>query len=554
MKFLKPPSLFFIFQLVCFGLLASISLNAQHKIDSTKYYGKVLLNPDKDSDIATAFNYLEKSLNQDLRNNDTLEAVRKLRYMVIGQIEMGALYESEETATRALLLLEKLPSDSLVISAKKGLYNDLGMIYRILKNPTNAFRFYNESLTFCLNAKDSMYVMNNKGNLYSDMGNYGLAEKQFRGFYEISLKSSDTINQARALDNLGFSQSRLLHPDGLDNMLMAMEMRIKSNDLSGLYSSYSHLAQYYHDRSQEKEALEYAQKGYEIAHRINSPSYIENSLENLLKIRKDSISQEFIKLNDSIEQVKLLKQNKYAGMQYNLSKEKKKTEVNRLLQEKEKRKKQGYQFLGILLFLTLMAVYFIQRARNRRDTIKKILNTEARISKRVHDEVANDIYHLMIKTQLAVPEPEALLDDLEGIYMKTRDISRENNTLILEDDFGAQLKDLLQSYQQEGTVITVQDISQINWKSISKIKKTTIYRILQELMTNMKKHSKASQVLVSFQKNKKTLQVQYIDNGVGCVLKSKNGLENTENRMKAIKGKINFDTTPNKGFKVTLTI
>lgn len=540
--------------MVFIGLLPSIPLHSQHKVDSTDFYGKILLNPHRDSDVAVAFNYLEKRIKHDLQNKDSLQAIKKLRYMVIGQMEMGMLYESEETAIRALQLVDKMPKDSATAQAKKGLYNDLGMVYRILKNPVNAFRLYDESLKYCQNAADSMVIMNNKGNLYSDMGNYSLAEVQFSKVYEISVRNSDSISQARALDNLGFSQSKLLHPEGLDNMLKAMEMRLRTNDLSGIYSSYLHLSKYYFDRSEEKKALEYAQKGYEMAQRINSPSYLENSLVNLLEIRNDPISQEFIALNDSIEQAKLQKQNKYAGMQYNLSKEKKKTEENRLLQEKEKRKKQGFQFLGILLFIATIAIYFIQRSQHRRNTIRQIYNTETRISKKVHDEVANDVYHLMTKIQLTVPDSDILLDDLEGIYKKTRDISRENTELNLKEDFGAQLKDLLQSYQQQGTVITIQNISSINWKAIPPTKKTTVYRILQEFMTNMKKHSNASHVLVGFQRIGKKLQVQYADNGVGCELKSKNGLQNAENRIKAIKGSIIFETAPQKGFKITLSV
>lgn len=554
MKQSKPPSLFFTIPLLCIGLLTSSSLYAQKIIDSTDFYGKVLLHPDESSDVEAAFSYFEKQIELDLHNNDTMKAVKKLRYMVIGQIEMGALYESEETATRALNLLDSMPTDSLVTIAKKGLYNHLGMVYRMLKSPTNAFHFYDETLKICKNAKDSMVVLNNKGNLYGDLGNYELAQQQFITVYEISLRNADSMNQARALSNLGFSQSKLQQPEALDNILHALKIRLRGNDLSGIYSSYIHLAQYYHDRDQGKEAVEYAEKAYTIAHQINSPSYIKNSLSNLLKIKNDPISQEYIKLNDSIKLAKLQNQNKYAGMQYNLSKEKKKTEENRLLQEKEKRKKQGFQFLGILLLIAIVAIYLIQRAHNRKNTIRQIFQTESRISKRVHDEVANDIYHLMTKTQFTSPELDLLLDDLEEIYNKTRDISRENADMILEDDFGTQLKNFLQSFQQEGTVITTQNISQVNWKTLNTIKKTTIYRVLQEIMINMNKHSKASQVLVSFNKSGKKLQVKYVDNGVGCQLKNKNGLANMESRIEAVGGSIIFDTSPQNGFKITLTI
>ncbi|WP_164905240.1 tetratricopeptide repeat-containing sensor histidine kinase [Aequorivita ciconiae] len=535
-------------------MLSSLSTHAQNEVDSIKFYGKTLLNPDREANLPAAFNYFEKSLIINLNEGDTLEAVKKLRHITIGQIEVGALFAGEETATRALLLLENQPTDSLVINLKKGIYNDLGMIYRILKNPDNAFRFYNESLKYCLNAQDSMHLVNNMGNIYVDQGNFELAEEQFRSSYELSKKSTDFYSQARFLDNLGFSQSKLGLPVGLQNMLTALKIRHSNNDLAGLYASYSHLAKHYYGRGEQKEALEYAEKAYHLAHRLKRPSYIENSLANLLEIREDSLSREYIKLNDSIAQAKLQRRNKYAGMQYNLLKEKRKTEQNRLLQEKEKRKKQGYQYLGILLFLTLIAIYFIQRAQNRKNTIKQIYNTETRISKKLHDEVANDMYHLMTKIQLGDPDPEKLLDDLDLIYNKTRDLSRDNAALIIEEDFGSQLKDLLNSYKQDETVITTQNISQVDWKTISPHKKTTIYRLLQEIMTNMKKHSQASQVLISFSKNGKKLQIKYVDNGVGCKLKNKNGLENMESRIKAVKGSIIFETSPQKGFRVTITI
>jgi len=70
----------------------------------------------------------------------------------------------------------------------------------------------------------------------------------------------------------------------------------------------------------------------------------------------------------------------------------------------------------------------------------------------------------------------------------------------------------------------------------------------------MKKHSHCSLVALTFKKNKNKLQIDYIDNGVGAEFdekKSKNGLQNVENRIQAIKGTITFDTKSNKGFKVS---
>ena len=84
-----------------------------------------------------------------------------------------------------------------------------------------------------------------------------------------------------------------------------------------------------------------------------------------------------------------------------------------------------------------------------------------------------------------------------------------------------------------------------------------MYRVLQELLVNMKKHSECSLAVISFKKNKNKLQIEYSDNGLGATLNKinlKNGLQNVENRIRAIKGTITFDTISDKGFKVSLKI
>ena len=77
--------------------------------------------------------------------------------------------------------------------------------------------------------------------------------------------------------------------------------------------------------------------------------------------------------------------------------------------------------------------------------------------------------------------------------------------------------------------------------------------VIQELLVNMKKHSKCSLVVLTFKQSEKKLQIDYTDNGIGATieqLNSKNGLQNIENRIQAIKGIITFDTKSEKGFKV----
>jgi signal transduction histidine kinase len=70
----------------------------------------------------------------------------------------------------------------------------------------------------------------------------------------------------------------------------------------------------------------------------------------------------------------------------------------------------------------------------------------------------------------------------------------------------------------------------------------------------MRKHSKAETVVVKFQRNASYLSILYSDNGVGMKdTTKKNGLANTENRIKSIGGTIIFDNILEKGIEINLS-
>jgi len=195
----------------------------------------------------------------------------------------------------------------------------------------------------------------------------------------------------------------------------------------------------------------------------------------------------------------------------------------------------------------------MNKSRYKKGKVEEVIKTEERISKKVHDVVANDLYQAMTKLQSNTNSKEDILDDLENVYDKARDISRENTLIDDNEDFGELIKDLLLSYKSKSVNVITKNISSINWNKASYVKKTTVYRVLQELMTNMKKHSKASIVVLTFnQKNK--LIISYGDNGIGSIIKKHGGLQNAENRIKSINGKIIFESKPEEGFKVKITI
>ncbi len=202
----------------------------------------------------------------------------------------------------------------------------------------------------------------------------------------------------------------------------------------------------------------------------------------------------------------------------------------------------------------MIASYFVYRYRYKKAKIEEVYKTETRISKKVHDEVANDMYRVMTDLESTPNIGPNILDQLEEIYLKTRDISRETGAIDVQTDFENQLNDMLLGYKNEKVSVVTLNLKKIKWNGVSNLKKTGIYRVLQELMTNMKKHSQATSVALTFEKKDNTIAIKYSDNGVGCVIKKANGLQNTENRIRSLNGNISFDSSPGNGFKATILV
>lgn len=96
-------------------------------------------------------------------------------------------------------------------------------------------------------------------------------------------------------------------------------------------------------------------------------------------------------------------------------------------------------------------------------------------------------------------------------------------------------------------------------------KSTNVIRVIQEALTNIEKHSYATNVQLVIQsegdeKNGQTLVIFVIDDGIGCEVnklgkgKMNFGIRNMKERIAAAGGEIEFFSTPNEGLSVQLRI
>ena len=524
---------------------------------------KHLVNQENDS----AFYYYNKSKLACNLTTDSEKIIYSLLKMSIIQQNEGDYSSSETTATEAISFFQKTTNPYY----KCAVYNILGINYENLLDFDNAITNYNLAYQQATDELQKAILQNNVAVVYMDKHDY---QRAIKTLMPLTLKKevlNNSENYARVLDNLGYSYYKTGNSKSLDHLNQSLKIRKQIKDDFGMISSYMHLSEF-HKKNKPKPSNDYAHLAYEKATKINSVDGRLQSLALLIENGTGNESKKFsmlhLRINDSINKVRQKAKNQFAKIKYDSKKEREenlnlktqKAENALLLERQKNRNLLLYLVIGIIIMISV-SIYNYLVAKNKREKIKTSYNTETRIAKKLHDELANDVYHTMAfaETQdLSTSQnKEILLTNLDTIYSRTRNISRENSTVETGTLFVSHLKEMMSGFNTDNVNVLTNGIDLVDWLAIESNKKIIVYRILQELLVNMKKHSQCSLVVLTFKQNEKKLQIDYTDNGVGATieqLNSKNGLQNIENRIRTIKGIITFDTKSDKGFKVHFTL
>ena len=564
MNLLKTTSLFLlVYFFTHFGYVLAQQKTAT---DSTEYWAKMILNPKEGQDLTEGYLFFENATKKSLEANDTLNSIYNLSILTIADFELGFFHDSEKDAVQALKFLDEMEMSAWKSKTTVSIYNSLGKTHRALKDYKSAINSYDKVLKLTNVLNDSVTAYNNKGNVYKDENKNQEALTQYLLGYTASLRNTDSTENARVLDNLGYIQSKLNNPKGFENMKKALKIRILEEDYQGIFASYSNFSEYYKQKGRLDSALFYANQLYNLAKDHHGLKYQQEALSILLKLNDSPYAQEYINITDTLTKRKLKQGVKYSHAKYNFEKEREKARQKALAQklksdEEKKRQRLLFGALGIILLISMVFVLFILNSKHKKEKTKEVIRetfqTERRLSKKVHDELANDMSDTLnyIDSHDKIPNDvkSYLLDRLDDLYDRTRDISAEIGGFDSKD-FARSLKFLITQHNTEGVKVITNVTSGINWDKISDHKKINIYRTLQELLVNMKKHSKASEVTVIFKSEGKKHFINYTDNGIGTEIENVHlrGLQNAETRIKNIGGSITFNSSKGNGFKAHL--
>lgn len=528
------------------------SLYDAYKLDSSYYYynkAKLLCNP-KINTIDYVY---------------TLYSMSQIKY------DQGDYITSEAHATEALPYLKyiKNPRHASI------LYNQLGINYSNTYNYSDAILYLKKAIHLKSSTWRRYMALNNLATVYMDQHRYKEAE-QILFILSTQKRTSnyediDKDNYARAIDNLGLCYFRLGDSEKAlkyVNEALKIRLSLSSEYEYSLVGIYRHLCLFYM-QTNPKLAKEYALKSHKVATKIKILTDRISSLSLLIKTSEGSdlkkYSLSYIKLIDSITHARCKTKNQFTNIKYisridkteNLQLKAQKAEND--LELARQKRRNIYLYMIIVLILSLIAfVYFYLKSKGTKQKDDAVFESEIRISQKLKDELTNDVYHSLTFAETVDLEKrenkERLLNNLHAIYTKTRNISKENGSVPTNESYSNSLKEMISGFKTADLNIILNGFDAISWNELEKSKKIILYRILQELFVNMKKHSQATLVSLTFKNFEKKIVIIYSDNGVGAYNRSiilKNGLQNVENRIKTINGNIIFDSNSKTGFKLS---
>ncbi len=200
-----------------------------------------------------------------------------------------------------------------------------------------------------------------------------------------------------------------------------------------------------------------------------------------------------------------------------------------------------------------------------KETSKSLYITEERnrMARELHDSISQGIHGVIYSTkslqyhlsqdEIDITKLKEITDHLE----KTADVTlSELRSMILElkpallEDRGLYqaLTLLLDLFSKRQEINIKQEIDEIS--ELIPEQEVAIYRIVQEALTNIQKHSAADQIIIKLKKKEGQILLIIKDNGKGFVVDDKisgNGLQNMKIRSQKNGGKMEIKSDPKSG-------
>lgn len=465
--------------------------------------------------------------------------------------------------------------------------NNIGLIYSLQGDYTKSLNYHLKAYKLIKVSENENGILNSAiassiSQVYIEFDSLDQANK----FANIAIKFDKNNNPRGGLIDGYGTKSKIAERNKLKDSasyyaLKSLEFAILRKDDDQIARAQANLARLMASDNPD-EAIKYGNEAYKTYKKGNykelqyiikilSEAYINNE-----DFKNASILQkEYIVYQDSLLKTDYTKNTIDILEKYEASQKELKIKAQNLeITKKENQKNLSIIIATSLAIIALLILYvFTQYKKTQR---QKYLNLEnekenvalkslmageekerSRIAKELHDGIgsllaASKMHASQLKTN--TPETsEKLLHLLDNASKETRRIS--HNLLpesLVNKGLDVALQDFIASINE--SQLLKADYQSVNVNpDLPQSTQLSIYRIIQELINNIIKHSGATEAFVQLNQNEKKLFITVEDNGKGFSydkLSNGIGLQNIESRLSLLNGKIEVDSQDSLGTSV----
>ncbi len=191
-------------------------------------------------------------------------------------------------------------------------------------------------------------------------------------------------------------------------------------------------------------------------------------------------------------------------------------------------------------------------------------NERSQLGQELHDNISQLLAAIRMKLSFHLAKSKAkppiladCINNLQEAVAETRNLShRMLMPRFKENSFIDTLKELAHNYSLQQRKVQLEAVG-FPEENIAPVILETLYRIAQEQLNNIEKHSKASLVTVSIHADRHQANMIIKDNGIGFDRKKKRpgiGLTNISNRAESFNGAVKIVSEPGKGCSLLVNI
>ena len=464
---------------------------------------------------------------------------------------MASVYLEQEEFEKAREVNKALIAAQEKLGLEKALmasYNRMGLIFNQLYQYDDAIQYFQLSLEIAENLRSGSvpYIHSNLADAYANKGQFKEALAHTTHYYEMKDSIYSLEYKVRTEELLARYETQRKEQE---IALLRKDRRLREIEIENKESQYT--------REMLKKTLEEQENKYKLLQR--------NREIGLLK--KDS---ELQKANLQYQQEQLERQTMIRNLVIGgaililiptfvlLVVYRQKVKSSELLAAKTDE-------INRQKTLELLRMHELKAIRAHIEGQEKEKN---RIAKELHDGVAGTLAGIKMRIQALGNQGNAatesiqligLLESVDNVYREVRHISHHLTPPGMERySFVEFVKKYLDEIAETATVeleCIFHNETELN--RLADEMKVEIYRILQELTTNVVKHSRADFAEIQLMLNEGILTLIVDDRGIGFDTQGRHGglgLNNIRSRVKALGGQVNIDSLRGRGAIVSVEI